>query len=305
MTIGGAPLLGWRRRGGYGAAEMGRIGRGWQLTKRSWAIVQQDRSLAAFPIVATIAGLGVIAIFGAGGAALYSDTDSEPAAIVVLVIGAYVLITVSIFCNVAVSACAARALEGHDTTVGEGFAAARSRFGVILGWAGLQLVVGALISIIQALLREGAGQLLAALVGGLANLAWQVATFFVVPVIALEGLGPKDALKRSLTVIRERWGEGVTGTFAIGGLVFLLAFLPGAALVVLGIAVSGSSGAAGAVLIALGVVVFVLGALVQTLLMAVFRVALYRFATEDRVLGAFEREELETAFRPRGRRAAL
>ena len=213
---------------------MGRIGRGWQLTKRSWAVVRQDRSLAAFPIVATIAGLGVIAIFGAGGAALYSYTDSEPAAIVVLVIGAYVLITVSIFCNVAVSACAARALEGHDTTVGEGFAAARSRFGVILGWAGLQLVVGALISIIQALLREGAGQLLAALVGGLANLAWQVATFFVVPVIALEGLGPKDALKRSLAVIRERWGEGVTGTFAIGGLVFLLAFLPGAGLVVLG-----------------------------------------------------------------------
>jgi Family of unknown function (DUF6159) len=254
---------------------------------------------------ATIAALGVIAIFGAGGAAVYSDTDSEPAAIVVLVIGAYVLITVSIFCNVAVSACAARALEGHDTTVGEGFAAARSRFGVILGWAGLQLVVGALISIIQALLREGAGQLLAALVGGLANLAWQVATFFVVPVIALEGLGPKDALKRSLTVIRERWGEGVTGTFAIGGLVFLLAFLPGLLLVLLGLAVSGSSGAGGAVLIALGVVVFVLGALVQTLLMAVFRVALFRFATEDRVLGAFEREELETAFRPRGRRAAL
>ena len=125
MTIGGARMRDWRRRGGYGAGQMGRIGRGWQLTKRSWSVVRQDRSLVAFPIVATIAGLGVIAIFGAGGAALYSDTDSEPAAIVVLVIGAYVLITVSIFCNVAVSACAARALEGHDTTVGEGFAAAR------------------------------------------------------------------------------------------------------------------------------------------------------------------------------------
>ncbi len=284
---------------------MGRISRGWQLTKQSWAIVRQDRSLAAFPILATIAGLGVIAIFGGGGAALYTSTDSEPAAIVVLVIGAYVLITVSIFCNVAVSACAARALEGHDTTVGEGFAAARSRFGVILGWAGLQLVVGALISIIQALLREGGGQLIAALVGGLANFAWTVATFFVVPVIALEGLGPKDALKRSIAVIRERWGEGVAGTFAIGGLVFLLAFLPGAALVMLGLAASGSSGALGGVLIGLGVVVFVLGALVQTLLMAVFRVALFRFATEDRVLGTYEREELETAFQPRRRRAAL
>lgn len=284
---------------------MGRIGRGWQLTKQSWAIVQRDRSLAAFPIVGGLAALVVIAIFGGGGVALYSGSDSEPAAIVVLVIGAYVLITVSIFCNVAVSACAARALEGHDTTVGEGVAAARGRLGPILGWAGLQLVIGALISILQALLREGAGQLLAALIGGLANLAWTVATFFVVPVIALEGLGPKDALKRSLTVIRERWGEGVTGTFAIGALVFLIAFLPGLGLVLLGLLVSSSAEAVAAILIALGVIVFVLGALVQTLLMAVFRVALFRFATEDRVLGSFEREELETAFRPRGRRAAL
>jgi len=35
--------------------------------------------------------------------------------------------------------------------------------------------------------------------------------------------------------------------------------------------------------------------------MSVFKVALYRFATEDRVVGRFERTQLEAAFRPRGR----
>ena len=62
----------------------------------------------------------------------------------------------------------------------------------------------------------------------------------MIPVIALEGLGPKDALKRSVAIIGQRWGEGVAGSFAIGGLVFLFAFLPGAALVALGIAVAGA-----------------------------------------------------------------
>ena len=283
---------------------MNRIQRGWQLTKESWAIVRRDRSLLVFPVVAAISALLAAAIFVGGGIALQDSTGSEPLLIVVLVVGAYVLVAVSIFFNVALSACAARALEGHDTTPAEGFAAARSRFGVILSWAGVQLVVGALISIVQALLREGAGAIIGAIIGGLANLAWNIATFFVIPAIALEGLGPKDALKRSIAVMRERWGEGVTGSFAIGGLIFLLAFLPGVALVALGIAISSSSGVLAGVLIALGVAIFVVGAVLQAALMAIFKVALFRFATEDKVLGSYERAQLEAAFVPRkGRRA--
>jgi hypothetical protein len=242
-------------------------------------------------------------VFVAAGVALYNSTDSEPALIAVLVVGLYPLIALSIFCNVALSACAVRALEGHDTSAGEGFAAARGRLGPVLGWAGVQLVVGGLISALQAVLREGAGGIVGAIVGGLANLAWSAATFFVIPVIALEGLGPLAALKRSLSVLRERWGEGVTGSFAIGGLVFLVAFLPGVALVALGVAISSSVPFLAAVLVVVGVAIFLIGALVQTALMAIFKVALYRFAAEDRVVGSFSREELETAFRPRRRMA--
>lgn len=278
---------------------MGRIGRGWQLSKESWAIVKADRSLLVFPVVAGIGALIAVAAFGGAGAGLYST--SAPLAIVIGVIGLYVVIALSIFCNVALTACAARSLEGVDTQASEGWATARARSGQILAWAGVQLVVGALISAAQALLREGAGQVIGSIVGGLANFAWSVATFFVIPVIALEGLGPKAALSRSIGVIRQRWGEGVTGSFAIGGLVFLFAFLPGVVLVVIGI---GLAGAAGAVLILLGVAFFLVGAVVQNALMAVFKVALYRFAAEDRVVGQFERRQLEAAFRPRGRRAA-
>jgi hypothetical protein len=281
---------------------MGRIRRAWELTKQSWAVVKRDRSLMVFPLVGGTIGLILAVLFGGGGYALYDATGSEPAVIAVLVVGAYFLILVSVYCNVALSACAARALEGHDTTAGEGFSAAGARFGPVAGWALLSLVVGGLINLVQALLREGAGQLVAALVGGLANMAWSVATFFVVPVIALEGLGPTGALKRSLAVIRERWGEGVAGSFAIGGLIFLMAFLPGLALFAIGVAVSSSVPFLGAVLVVLGIAVFVIGAVVQTALMAIFKVALYRFATEDRVLAEYAREELETAFRPKRRR---
>ena len=273
---------------------MNRIQRGWQLSKESWAIVRRDRTLLVFPVVAGIGALLLVAVFGGVGVAFASD--SEPVLIALGVVGLYLAIAVSIFCGVALTACASRSLEGVDTRASEGWAAARGRLGPILGWAAVQLVVGALITALQAVLRQGAGQLIGALVGGLANFAWTIATFFVIPTIALEGLGPWAALRRSTHVIRERWGEGVTGSFAIGALLFLVAFLPGAILVGLGIV---AGGAVGATLILVGVAVFLVGAVMQNALMAIFKVALYRFATEDRVVGEYDREQLEAAFQAR------
>jgi hypothetical protein len=56
-------------------------------------------------------------------------------------------------------------------------------------WAAVQLIVGGLIAVVQAVIREEAGALVARLVGGLTSLAWSAASFFVLPVIALEGVG--------------------------------------------------------------------------------------------------------------------
>lgn len=282
---------------------MGRIARGWSLTKQSWAIVRADRTLLVFPVIAAISELIVLAMFIAAGVALSSA--SSILAIIVFAVGAYVLIVVSTTCSVALCACANRAMEGHDTTVAEGFAAARARTDAILGWAGVQLVVSALIALLRAVLREAGGNLIAALVGGLANLAWAVASFFVVPAIAIDGLGPRAALKRSTDVVRAKWGEGVTGSAAIGGLLTLFVFLPAIALIGGGVALMSSVAPLGGLLIAAGVLVLLGGIVVQTALGGTFKVALYRFASEDTVLGGFDRDSLERAFVPRRRRGFL
>ncbi|HEY2635873.1 MAG TPA: DUF6159 family protein [Solirubrobacteraceae bacterium] len=280
---------------------MGRIGRGWDLTKRSWAVVKADRSLLVFPIIAAAAGIVVAGVFFGAGAGVVAASDKDWAAIPFVVVGLYLLILIGTFCNVALAACATRALEGEDTTVSEGVAAARAKFGAIVAWAGVQLVVSAVVAALQAVLREGAGQLVSSIVGGLANLAWTVASFFVIPAIALEGLQPMAALKRSTSIIRQRWGEGVVGTAAIGGIVFLVGILPGGALIAGGVAASKSSAGLAAALIVVGACIIVTAALIQSTLTVVFKVALYRFATEERVIGGFERHELENAFAPRRR----
>ena len=59
-------------------------------------------------------------------------------------------------------------------------------------------------------------ELAARLVGFLGGLAWGLATFFVVPVLAVEGLGPIAAVSRSASVFRHRWGETLSGDLTVG-----------------------------------------------------------------------------------------
>jgi hypothetical protein len=241
-------------------------------------------------------------VFFGLGAGVGTASDSIWGAAPFIVLGIYALIVVGQFAAVALAACAARSLDGHDTTFAEGVAAARQRLTIILGWSAVVLVVGTLISALQAALREGVGSLVGTIVGGLANATWSVATFFVIPVIALDGLGPVDAVKRSTGVVRERWGEGVVGSATIGGAIFLVGYLPAGALIAGGIALTGSVVALGAVLIAVGVLVAVAAGLLQATLSAVFRVALYRFATQGDAPGAFSQEQLAGAFQAKRRR---
>ena len=278
---------------------MERIKRGWKLSKQSWAVVKSDKSLLAFPIISVVAAIITMIIFFGGGAAMAVAIGSPWGALPLVIIGAYLLTVIGVFSSVALASCATEALEGRQTTVGQGISAARGRMKVIFAWAAVAMFVGALIAVIQSLLQEVAGGIVSAIVGGLAGFAWAVATFFVIPVIALDGLGPKEALKTSAHVVKERWGEGVVGSSAIGLITFFVAILPAFAMMVLGFVLAGSSAVGGGLLITIGVLVFVIAMLFQSTITAVFRVALYRYATEGDVIGGFDREALESAFVPK------
>lgn len=281
----------------------GRIRRGWELAKHSWAILRADRALALFPVVSAVAIVFAGLLIVGPGVALFATGASKPAGVALWVVGGYVLTFIGIYCNTALAAAAAQALDGRRATLGDGFAAVRSRRGVIAQWALVQLTVGLLIQVIQGLLAESSlGRVVAGIFAGLASAAWTIATFFVLPILALEGLGPKEALTRSAHVIRARWGEGLIGNGSITGLVFLFAVLPAIGIGALGVVVAGSTVGAGIALIALAVAMVVAALIVGSTLSVIFRVALFRFATEDKVVGGFDPAALEGAFRQRGGR---
>lgn len=285
---------------------MGRIKTGWRLTKKSWSVLRSDRSLIIFPLLAalfaTVAGILIFvptvlampdpfhseAVKGKDGI----STTAEVLYIAATIVFAYISMTISVFFNVALAACAQRSFRGEDTSVAEGVAAARSRLGAIIGWAAVAATIGLILRAIEERFQL-AGAIAAALLGA----AWGIASFFAIPVIALEGVGPWQTLKRSAQIIREKWGEGFTGVVAIG----LITMLVSVAVLIVGIA--GAVLIAGAGAIGLGVVVGVITliavviiGLISSALNQIFRVAVYEYAVGGNASGGFEAAELDAVF---------
>lgn len=263
-------------------------------------MLRADRTLALFPIISAVAILAAALLIAGPGVVLLATNTAEPVAYVLWAVALYVLTYIGIYCSVALAAAADLALAGQDTKLSDGFSVARQRRGLVAKWAGVQLTVGLVLNLIESALSQSPlGRVVAGLVAGVLSAGWSILTFFVVPLLALEGVGPKDALQRSGHLIKERWGEGFVGSGSITGLLFLIVMLPSILVGALGVSMVGSSPAAGGVLIAVGVAGFVVGLLIASTLNAIFRVALYRYATQDAIVGGFDRAQFENAFHAR------
>lgn len=265
--------------------------RGWALTKKSWALLEEHRELIRFPLYGGVATI-LLGILFLGPGAFFLDKHSYGAGVPLVVIGVYVLSVVGIYFSVGLAAAADRIFRGQSATVGDGLAVARTHFAAICGWAALSTAVGLIIGAL-----EQQGGAFGEIAGRLVGMAWSLVTFLAVPVIAIEGTGPVGTLKRSASLFRQRWGQQVTGNLAIGGAVFLLGFLPAAALIVVGIVLWPSAGFAGAVLIVIGALAICVALLISKALSGIFGVALYRYALDGEVLGGFSQEDLESAVR--------
>jgi hypothetical protein len=271
---------------------MSRIRRGWALTKKSWALLNGHRELIRFPLYGAVATV-LLAIVFLGPGLYLLDQDSLGGAIPLLVLGVYVLSVVGFYFSVGLAAAANLLFNGQtDVTVADGLAVARSRFTQICGWAAVSTAISVLMGVLE---NQGglAGNIAARLIG----MAWSLITFLAVPVIAIEGTGPFETLKRSASIFKERWGQQITGNVAIGAAVGLIGVLPAIILIVAGIAVWSSASFLGALLVVIGALVLAIAMLVGRALSGIFGVALYRYAVDGQAVGGFTQEELESAVR--------
>jgi len=291
---------------------MGAIARTRSLVTAAVGVLRADASLLLYPVVCGVAVVLLAALI-AGGVALMPDEqlrmlheiseagDGPPwaraAAIVVALVALTLVSFLVTFFTTALVAAALYRLNGQPIRFADGLAIARQRAGAILGYSLMAATLGVLLGLIRE--RKGGG-LVANLLANAGGLAWGVATFLVVPVLAATGLGPVDAMKESARLLKKTWGEQIAGNIGIGAVFGVLIVL---VVVATGFGIAGAASADQAGLV---VAVFALGALavvslviVEATLKGIYRSAVYVYARTGRVPAPFDESLVRGAFRAR------
>jgi hypothetical protein len=280
-----------------------RAANGWQLAQQSWRVLKLDKELLVFPFLSGIACMMVMASFaiplwltGFVDAAMEEragDAGQFHQILGVVVLFAYYFVNyfVIIFFNSALIACAIIRFKGGNPNLRDGFSAATSLLPQIAGWAAVAATVGVVLKVIESR-SERVGEIIAGLLG----MAWSAVTYFVVPIIVVERVGPITAAKRSFSILKKTWGEALVANFGIGIVVFL-ASLVGFIPFILGIVLLSSGnvpfGIAG---IAIGVVILLTVSLISSALNSIIIGALYLYASEGTVPREFDGAVFRQAF---------
>jgi hypothetical protein len=277
----------------------GKLSNSFALVKASAGVLKSDKELMFFPAISGVASILVAATFfvPAWTMGLFEQmTGNDVVAYLFLFAFYLVEYTVVFFFNTALVGAALIRLEGGDPTLADGLNIAMSKFTKILGYAAIAATVG----MVLRALSERMG-VVGRFVIGLVGMAWNLATFLVVPVLVTRDVGPADAIKESAALFKRTWGEQVVGNAGLG-LAFFLMFtslaLFGALFTFLAaqlapVAVVGVIVTFGAGFVALG--------LAASAMSGIYSAALYRFATTGEASGSFDSRLLGSAFKPKGR----
>jgi hypothetical protein len=273
------------------------IGHTWELMKMSFGVLKKDKELLWFPVFSGIGVAIVLGLFFAIGSATgaidrlsstsEATTEQVTAGDYVLMAAAFFLVYfVTIFFNAALVAAALERLRGGDPNVSSGLSKAFSHIHNIIGWAIISATVGLILQVARANSRNAIARIALDLVGGV----WAFLTFFVVPVLVAEGIGPFGAIKRSSELVRKTWGRQIAANFGFAIvyiIAVLLAIIPG---ILIGLIVPIAG-------IVVGLVAMAIAMSVVQALEGIFKAALYEYAMGERPQ-EFDLRTLQTAYRP-------
>jgi hypothetical protein len=280
--------------------DLERLERSVELLKASAAIFLQHRGLLVFPLLSMLALMLLVASFALplGGVHALEVLNSHNSR---LLFPQYMAAFLFYFCqyfvifffNTALVGAVMMQVDGDTPSVGDGLRIALSRIYALLGYAFIAATVGMLLHLIQ----ERVG-FVGRFIVGLLGVAWTLATYLVVPVLAWSQCGPIEAITQSAELFKRTWGEtgiGVGGMGLAFALIFISLFACGVVLIGFTSHVLHSALLTIVVQIVL-VGAFVLTAFINATLTGIYKVALFRYANGFSNIAGFDSGVLEQAF---------
>ncbi|MEK6894872.1 MAG: DUF6159 family protein [Nanoarchaeota archaeon] len=280
---------------------MGKIATGWKITKQSFEVIKHDKEILIYPILATISIIVVIGILtvlsflGILGVTLISSNLSYFSALVLLAIITICAYFISVFFQAAIVTSATIRFSGRNPTLADGLRGPSKRIFSLFGWAAISALVG---TILAALKRSGSNRSKTVAIGsqigaGLLGTAWNLITFFTIPIILFEKYGPIQSIKHSTHLFKKTWGENVTAQFSIGAIFFLIS-LPFIVLMILAIMSKNISFIiASAIILVIAIIMIMV---VSTSVNGILKAALYQYAKTGKMPKVYDNHTIEKMF---------
>lgn len=288
-----------------------KIKRGFAIARESWNVLKADPEMMVFPVLNGVGAIAVLATVFLASILIPSLQDMAYLAFdgtfrdgamdvaattltAVVVFGVYyVEYAMTTYFGTALVSCALMRFEGQDPTVADGFRMANARLPQILAWSAVAAFVGAVLSMVEQRLGI-VGRIVIKFIGA----AWAIATYFVVPIVAAQGLGPKDAVKSSVQLLKKTWGEGLVGNMALGVVGFVgFVLVVFATMIAIYFAQYANSLAFTLSLFAVGFAALICVGIVQSTLSQIFLAGLYRYATTGEVPEGFSEASMAESFK--------
>ncbi|MGB0744877.1 MAG: DUF6159 family protein [Opitutales bacterium] len=253
--------------------------RSWEFAKLSYSTLLEHKHLIAFPVISTAASILVLMSFivplemtgtldgWMASVDAAEGAPEDPTMYITAFLFYFCNFFAIVFFNTALIASVMDIFEGGKGSLGFGLKFALRRIHAIFGWALVSACVGMILNALER--NEKIGRFVAGLLGS----AWTALTYFVIPVIVSQGLGPVAAIKESMNVLKKEWGTALMGNFSMGTFGFLLMLPVILVGIVLGIYVD--------VVVALAICIplGILALLTSTTADAIFKAYLYSYAT--------------------------
>ena len=198
----------------------------WQLFKSCVDFLKANKDLMALPIISLLSSLVMMVLLLGGGIfelSMAKHYDSHFAVgIVLLGIAYFALSFLTIFFNATLIVCAATRLKGEAMTLRQAFGTTSKRIPSLIGWCLVSSVIGLLINAL-----ERSHNILETIVAFVIGFSRALCSYFVLPIMVLENMGPIAALKHSVRKFRRNWRR--VGSVQMIFLLFFMAVIAGVA----------------------------------------------------------------------------
>lgn len=195
-----------------------KISTSYALVKASFLYIQRDWELLVYSLLSFISSLAILVTFAGVGffffwenpstmsmANIYTEEVNNILVYTGIFLYYFIFSFITFFFNTAIITSVQRRINGEENNFWDGLRDAMSHLKAILVWSTINALVSTLLKILQNYFGEDS--FIGKIIVGMVWWIWNVLTFFSFPLMIINGLKAKEAIKESWDLFKETWWE--------------------------------------------------------------------------------------------------